>query len=197
MTTLDWNALLEERNAWVARNFPNAVQPLESVLGVNEEFGELNHAHLKEAQHIRGSELKHAGEAMDAVGDFTVYLLGVMNHFSYVPEPWEPHLPALLVDSTDRALLRLGQCVGILNWKTEILDRRPDNEFHEHHIMRTINKLVYYSRRYCELRGWDYNKIVLETWGRVKMRDWIADPVAGGEHTVPIAEQREGFGGIA
>jgi hypothetical protein len=38
---IDWDKLIEERNVWVARNFPNARTPLDSFLGCIEELGEL------------------------------------------------------------------------------------------------------------------------------------------------------------
>lgn len=45
------------------------------LLGVSEEVGELCHAHLKAEQKIRGEELKHIEDKIDAIGDIIIYLL--------------------------------------------------------------------------------------------------------------------------
>lgn len=80
-TSLNWNQLVEERDAWVAHNFPTTEEtaPMETIMGVFEEIGELTHAHLKQRQSIRGSDAKHDADAKDAIGDATVYLLGVIS----------------------------------------------------------------------------------------------------------------------
>lgn len=82
------------QRAWVKHNFPDrtAHGPL---LGVTEELGELaechdepsahiqelmkvlgrlSHAHLKNEQGIRGSELKHYRDKIDAVADIIIFL---------------------------------------------------------------------------------------------------------------------------
>jgi NTP pyrophosphatase (non-canonical NTP hydrolase) len=74
--------LQEERNAWVAHNFPPveiAFSDLtDNALGVAEEAGELAHAVLKWKQGIRGSSMEHWSEVFDAAGDIIVYLAGVV-----------------------------------------------------------------------------------------------------------------------
>lgn len=172
---LDWHVLLKERNAWVAHNFPSEDGHIEqSVFGVEEENGELAHAHLKAMQGIRGSQAKHDADAKDAIGDLTIYLLGVMRYTRYTPgsDSYEPTMTSLLVSTPDEAKLRLGRAVGQLCLLP--LDGRAS-------FRVAIDRIVYYARRYCDLRGWDYDQVVTETWQRVKQRDWIADPVAGGE----------------
>lgn len=64
--------LQEEQKPWVDHNFGEhpAWMPL---LGAVEEIGELAHAHLKEAQHIRTSE-NHIDNAKDAIADIVIYL---------------------------------------------------------------------------------------------------------------------------
>ena len=74
--------LVEERNAWVDKNFPPvevAFSDLtDNALGVAEEAGELAHAVLKWKQGIRGSSEEHWAEVFDAAGDIIVYLAGVV-----------------------------------------------------------------------------------------------------------------------
>lgn len=58
---------------WTAHNFPNKL-PHQPLLGVQEEVGELAHAHLKMEQKIRGSEQEHQTAKIDAVADIVIYL---------------------------------------------------------------------------------------------------------------------------
>src|SRR4051812_31421503 len=83
MIHVNWNQIVEERNEWVAHNFPNARTPLDSVMGVVEELGELVHCELKMAQNIRGIT---ESDSQDAVGDTIVYLLGILNWLDYRPD---------------------------------------------------------------------------------------------------------------
>jgi len=68
--------LQADHKAWADRNFPNA-DPVDAVLGVAEEVGELCHAILKQRQGIRGTHEEHEAKAKDAVGDIVIYLLDV------------------------------------------------------------------------------------------------------------------------
>lgn len=177
MVTHDWwKELIEERNEWIAHNFPDTPWT-DSIIGVIEECGELAHCHLKTSQKIRGAapELKVSldEDMRDAIGDMTIYLLGVMNHVHFIPtcsarakqiEEGEESLPHI-----DSIMLRLGAAVGKLS--------RPDR------VPTGIDQVVIMLIAYCVKREWDYYEIVEETWSRVKERDWKADPVRGGEIT--------------
>lgn len=63
---------------WARYNFPDkpSWQPL---LGVAEEVGELCHAHLKNAQGIRGTPEEWTAKKMDAIGDVLIYLMDYAN----------------------------------------------------------------------------------------------------------------------
>lgn len=50
--------------------------PHEPLLGIVEEVGELAHAHLKEAQGIRGTSKELQAKGKDAIGDILVYAAG-------------------------------------------------------------------------------------------------------------------------
>jgi len=65
--------LQKEVKEWSSRNFPNN-KPHHPLLGVQEEVGELSHAHLKLEQGIRGTPEEHRIAKADAVGDVIVYL---------------------------------------------------------------------------------------------------------------------------
>lgn len=166
---LDWDKLVEERNAWVAHNFPNARTPLDSVLGCIEEVGELTHAHLKQAQSIRGTDEQHVADAKDAIGDLTVYLLGVMSFHGVRPGP----VPRIDVRNADIVVLRLAAIMGKLAFSQE----HPDTT--KYNIVARVSLTVKLAERYCVLRGWDYSQIVQSTWDAVKQRDWILYPDTG------------------
>src|SRR3954453_7750691 len=107
---LEWHKLVEERNVWVAYNFPNHVSGVGSVLGCIEEVGELAHAHLKQDQNIRGDEAKHVADAKDAVGDLMVYLMGIMAR----SRPPRGFFSLETAENPEKALLMLASSVGRL-----------------------------------------------------------------------------------
>lgn len=171
---MDWDKLIAERDIWIAHNFPNPSRPDpgESVWGCVEELGELTHAHLKEKQNIRGTGEEHQTEAKDAIADLSIYLLGVMSAQGVTPAPLPKLLPRLRVpDDADSALDWLAWNVGRL-----CKSYAAGMPFL---YQSTVDSIVYYLRRYCEFRGWDYEGIVTTEWDRVKSRDWIAYPQTG------------------
>ena len=58
---------------WQQRNFA-PILPHQPLLGLQEEVGELAHAHLKQEQGIRGTWAEHQQAKTDAVGDIAIYL---------------------------------------------------------------------------------------------------------------------------
>lgn len=70
---LTFKQLQEEQVPWVQHNFPNR-QDYYPLLGIQEEIGELSHAHLKNLQCIRGDPFKHFEDKRDAIGDIVIYL---------------------------------------------------------------------------------------------------------------------------
>lgn len=79
MSDLQLSIMQEERNDWVAHNFPGD-EVINSVLGAVEEVGELAHHYLKAKQGIRGDADIHAAEMADAVADCVIFLAGVCSH---------------------------------------------------------------------------------------------------------------------
>jgi NTP pyrophosphatase (non-canonical NTP hydrolase) len=44
-----------------------------------------------------------------------------------------------------------------------------------------VGDIVVYLAGYCSANGINLAEAVTRTWNKVKQRDWVADPVAGGE----------------
>src|SRR4051812_10546945 len=95
---MNWEELIQQRDEWVAHNFPDTPSPEGSILGIIEECGELAHAALKAEQNIRGSKEKHIEDAKDAIGDLSVYLLGIMDYTGRTPSDAIP--PIRISDPT-------------------------------------------------------------------------------------------------
>lgn len=72
---MDLNAMQLQHREWRRRNFPDA-EPWEALLGLQEEVGELAHAHLKAKWGIRGMTGPAVAAAkLDAIGDIFIYLM--------------------------------------------------------------------------------------------------------------------------
>lgn len=173
---MDWPRLIAEHDEWVAHNFPNNTlpQPQESVLGLIEEVGELAHADLKERQSIRGTPEEHQANAKDAIGDATVYLWGVMSHFSMYDTQSVAQHTLKQLDSAQGCIFVAAKGSGAIgSWVTTSRTGL---------VRVNVNRVVAALEAYCTHRGWDYELIVTETWNKVSKRDWIADPTAGGEY---------------
>lgn len=143
---------------WIAHNFPDERLEI-SILGCIEEMGELVHAHIKEDQGIRGDAAQHQADARDAIGDLTVYLLGVMNVCG------APRQRAIVKSaSSDWCLRMLADAVGRLAVAPSVF---------------YCERIIAHLEHYCEFRKWDYELIVKATWAEVKKRDWIKYPETG------------------
>ena len=98
--------LQDEVGEWATRNF-GAVESWQPLMGVGEELGELNHAHLKRAQAIRGmTQDEYMAQARDAVGDIFIFLahychLEGIDMMMSVLETWERVSQRNWVDSPD------------------------------------------------------------------------------------------------
>lgn len=176
---VNWERLVAERNEWVAKNFPDA-EPLETVLGMIEEVGELAHADLKERQNIRGTVEEHQAAAKDAIGDFTIYLLGVLSRtgLEILSPTYYRHVNEKWAQSTFLLQGRMARCTGVIMTEfDQFLAGKRVTSF----LKSNVTSVILYAEAYCKLRGWDYAEIVHSTWQQVSKRDWIADPQAGGE----------------
>lgn len=71
--------LQSEVALWVHNNFPDQL-PHQALLGIQEELGELSHAHLKMERNIRGNNTEHELAKMDAVADLIIFTINYCNH---------------------------------------------------------------------------------------------------------------------
>jgi NTP pyrophosphatase (non-canonical NTP hydrolase) len=74
---MDFNELQKTLHEWRQYNFPDTYTLWHQFMGVTEELGEMAHAILKQSQGIRGSYEEHEEDLRDAVGDLTIYLMGL------------------------------------------------------------------------------------------------------------------------
>lgn len=164
---MNWQNLIQEHSKWEDRNFSDSSSVEYSVMGVIEEMGELAHAHLKALQKIRGEE--HEKEMLDAIGDMTIYLLGVMKGVG------EPRGAYQKTNSVDQALFSLSHAVGQLAGCFEKNHISKDFKPTTH----TVGRIVWYLIEYCGHMEWKYDTVVADTWENVKRRDWITYPNNG------------------
>jgi NTP pyrophosphatase (non-canonical NTP hydrolase) len=50
---------------------------------------------------------------------------------------------------------------------------------HEEDAKDAVADTVIYLIDYCNLRGWDFEALLMETWSRVSQRDWKKNPTTG------------------
>ena len=80
-------------------------------------------------------------------------------------------------------LLGVGEEVGELmhaHLKQEQGIRKGED--HIANAKDAVGDIMVYLADYCNARGWDMQEILDETWAKVRERDWVKDPVRGGEH---------------
>jgi len=80
--SIDLKEIQRQQKTWSEYNFPDN-GPLDELLGIGEELGELHHAVLKMRQKIRGDETEHVLAARDAIGDMMIYLMGYCNRMGW------------------------------------------------------------------------------------------------------------------
>lgn len=107
MNKFDLAQFQDEVRIWANRNFGFDQPSILPLLGLAEEVGELNHAHLKGAQGIRYSAQKVKDMKCDALGDLFIYA----------------------ADYASREGLNLEECIRIAwegvksrDWKTNPMD---------------------------------------------------------------------------
>lgn len=71
--------LQAEQKEWAQRNFGTQRPSYHALLGMGEELGELQHAHLKNEQGIRGTPAEHRAKKIDALGDLWIYGMDYAN----------------------------------------------------------------------------------------------------------------------
>lgn len=185
---IDWPKLVQERNEWVERNFPDSYKT-DTLLGVIEELGELSHAHLKAKQGIRGSQKEHDEAAKDAIGDLVVYLLGVINYEGLTDDiDYEEHLKDINQSvGREQALFYLASDVGRLAGYVPPGGPRALKETR----LYFVERILAMCHQYCAYRYWDFEDIVTKTWEHVKQRDWNAHREEGAPKNDPKMKDPE------
>jgi NTP pyrophosphatase (non-canonical NTP hydrolase) len=174
----DLLTIQQERNEWVAHNFPDLPNRREnmtrSLLGCIEELGELAHADLKQKQGIRGTAEEHEANAKDAVGDALVYLLGVCEYAGFTLQAavnmvGHPH-PLESDGSLFWACNRLGKMCNLdwIQWNA---------------VMQRLVGEFYWALHQYAYKRWDMDAydLLYITWSEVKKRDWQKNRQDGGE----------------
>lgn len=171
--------LRSETGEWRDMNFPTA-NHRDQLLGVIEELGELSHAHLKEAQGIRGSAEEHQHDAKDAIGDLIIYLTGYAQYVGVnIADAYEqvPHPTGWPERGDAQALIfalsgQVGRLARGENTKDVVI---------QYTRRAATGRIIQLCYLYCEARGWDFLRIVWETWAVVNERNWQANPETGEE----------------
>lgn len=166
---MNYNELAAENKAWALKNFGDKSNAENSYFGMVEELGELAHIILKERQGIREGRLpKEQRKALkaDAIADCAIYLL---NWYGFGLETRPKRAPLQLLnlneiakDWTEFDLMELAMkcmkdlpCYDNHCWLLTVLDEFAN--------MYDIN----------------FEQNLLETWNRVKSRDFTLYPENG------------------
>lgn len=151
---------------WARENFGEQ-DPDEPLLGIIEELGELAHAHLKGIQGIRHTPNEIREMKIDAVADCVIYLLNYCGRVGYRPHPIN-YAAADRERPSTYWLKMASQDVG------DLMDAMPLR------TRRTVEAILEDLNIYCCCEGIDFEKAVMETWAKVRLRKW-----ARGAHRPP------------
>lgn len=158
---------------WVEYNFKDR-KPWHQLMGVIEETGELAHAHLKQAQGIRGDNKKHIKDAQDAIGDIMIFLFSVAAHNDVKIKD------VVLTQSVTSGYEQhdfIFHLIGNIN----VLCQFPEEQKH-------YKSIIFWLHQYCMARKWDFENIIMSTWAEVQKRDWKTDTENGGMNNDGVVE---------
>jgi NTP pyrophosphatase (non-canonical NTP hydrolase) len=170
---------------WAWSNFKDKALGLNPYLGMIEESGELAKAILKKAQGIRGTPEKHDSDSVDAIGDIMIYLMNHLNssmidiadpfHRSFIRGlALRQHLPEIVAVCRKELVVSIARTISGLYVFPGDCKESGSNDL--------ITLLIYLdslSRSF----GTDLLTVTINTWDMVKKRNWVEDPVSGGNHT--------------
>lgn len=186
---------------WQNANFKP--QPYHRLLwGMVEEMGELFHSSLKSAQNIRKTPAQHLSDAIDALGDIGIYSIGFCTSlgipYSEAVAPRAINLAALKLkgmedtffaegdreskhglEETPRTIRRLKSVViSMGHLVSSTFDSIQERKLAFSDFIRSVDNL---SRHVSGYGVWYHT---FNTWESVvSKRDWVANPMTGGEHT--------------
>jgi len=178
----------EQVGQWSAENFGSEQPPKFPLIGAGEEMGELTTSVLKRAQGIDDSD-KYQDRVgpdaeQDAVGDIVIYLLDTV----YRAEDPEINVADGLarVDDSTTSYDHIDDEVDIIRMLyTEygsltskrfylIDDGAVDDSDNLDMVEFEVGRVVAVLRRFCEIRGYDFETCVVEAWEEVSGREWNA-----------------------
>lgn len=183
---LDLVELQKEIYVWKERNFGGTfMDGHQMLMGVAEEIGELSHSFLKYEQKIRVNE-DHIENMKDAIGDIFIFLCNYLTEKGIVVgcsmnEEFHPSGFYCKDDLIRSKILDLYIYLGIItkyhNMVKTIEEHNVDDvktliSLYSVHVIHTLMEM-------CWAKGWDFEKIVLNTWKDVKDRDWKKNPKTG------------------
>ena len=168
------SSLQQEIYAWHRRNYPkdNVIQ---SLLGIEEEIGELNRAELKQFGNIRGSWESWQEEKKKEIGDV---LIGLLNYCGFCGVDFNIALQRI---QPVHVFKNLDQSIALL-WVSVAFGKLVENFFCGLAERRaSCIGLVYRDvELYCKLAGFDVDEILAARWATISQRDFIANPETGG-----------------
>ncbi|WP_153952952.1 hypothetical protein [Halosegnis longus] len=173
---MDFKLLAKQVGEWSQDNFGDqpAMYPL---TGAGEELGELTTSVLKRAQGIDDAE-KYDGDVgddaeRDSVADVAIYLADFASRAGIEVSDQVRHYTrggATLTDDPIECITELYQRYGSLCRYVN------DEESSETQISLEIARLLWQLDAFCQLKGWEFDDIVIETWEDVvEEREWDAD----------------------
>lgn len=179
--------LQHQQYTWQTTNFGKQ-EEYRPLLGMIEELGELARGQLKYEQNIRGTKESHFDAQRDAIADVIIYLFGFCSAYNV-------SLSAILGANTfqefQRSLktqrqLKLGEAPQFTDWECIVRASQALGKVCKYHnnywpkAEKNLYTLVLSLARYCNIREWNLQETVEETWNTVvKKRNWVADPTGG------------------
>lgn len=181
--TMNQNAreIADEIFRWASKNFTYQDSIGE---GMAEEIGEFCHHKLKFKQKIRGHsslgddinrKRQLDFDLKDALGDAMVYCLHWCSlHDTFISFDTADRFATVASDLTENELI--GHIFQILS---RIFFVSNSRHVHEDEYRGMGQRFLDHIAALAKGRGWEYKKILQDTWDEVKKRDWIKYPKTG------------------
>jgi hypothetical protein len=173
------NALRDEIHAWHLRNYPKD-DLYSALLGVQEEYGELCRAQLKQDGGIRGTWDEWQTEKFKEAGDVMIGLLNVAGFLHTMIRVFPEGEPDF-VRKPDLKKLLLSAGVSL----SFLFETADDNTFHDESFRGLVNEEAL-SQSFVEIAVYvhacklDPIEALKSRWTTISKRDFIANPATGG-----------------
>lgn len=172
------NDMQQEQHAWAVKNFgpPKLRWP---ALGVFEELGELAHWWLKQEQGIRGTPEDCIAKKKDAIGDCVIFALEYCSLQRWQVSSILPEHELTLAELQEHAK----GCAPNWGFVADALHLLYNEDQHRqfHWSYSDMSQLFFNLAVLCNEQGWSLQDIAVETWTRVRARDWTKNKQNGGD----------------